>query len=373
MPNPTSIKRQPLVPLTTLVALCAIVTIAVYGSVALGNDSLNRAVALGMVSLIAVVGLHVFIGNSGVASFGHAAFLAIGGYVTAAVRVPAATKQAMLPDLPGPQTTPFLAVLLGGLAAAVVAFTVGLVLMRLNGLAAGLSTFALLSIVYVIASNTRKVTGGVSGVFGVPQTTNSLTVLPWVLFSILVAWAFAQTRLCLRLRASREDEVAARSIGIDVLWERLGAFTLSAFLTGISGSLMAMYLGSFNPDAFYLSITLIMLAMLVVGGVTSLSGAVLGAIFVSALRELLRMVERGVEVGGVAIPRFEGLQQLGTAVVLLLVLLLRPRGLTEGREILHMGTSSLWRPVRGLVRRRDDAASRHADETRSNSDAEAKA
>lgn len=339
----SAFKRTPLVPLSTLLGLCGLVTGMVLISLAFNSDSLNRAVALGLVSLIAVVGLHVFIGNSGVASFGHAAFLAIGAYVTAAVRVPSATKAAMLPDLPGPELPVLAAVLLGGAAAALLAFTLGIVLMRLNGLAAGLSTFALLSIVYVVAGNTRKVTGGVSGVFGVPQTTTALSALPWALLAILVAWAYAQTRSCLRLRASREDEVAAKSVGIGVLWERVGAFTLSAFLTGMSGALLAMYLGSFNPDAFYLSITLILLAMLVVGGVTSLSGAVLGAIFISILREVLRSVERGVTLGGVSIPRFEGLQQLGTAVVLLAVLLLRPSGLTAGKEILRSGLGLLGR------------------------------
>src|SRR5437899_1627175 len=123
MTNQT-IKRQPLVPSTSLAALCLIVVVGVYGSIGLQSDSINRAVALALVSLVAVVGLHVFIGNSGVASFGHASFLAIGAYITAAVRVPAGIKQAMLPDLPGPPLPPVGAVLLGGLGAALVAFSV---------------------------------------------------------------------------------------------------------------------------------------------------------------------------------------------------------------------------------------------------------
>lgn len=324
--------KVPLIPFSTAVGLIVSVSALVLLCATVGNNSIQRAGAMMLVSMIAVIGLHVFIGNSGVASFGHASFLAIGAYTVAAVRVPSYTKEAMLPDLPGPQLDVVTATLLAGLVAGLVALVFGVVLMRLNGLAAGLSTFALLSIVYVVASNTRTVTGGVSGVFGVPQTTTVTSALPWAIGAILCAWAFAQTKVCLKLRASREDETAARSIGIGVLWERVSSFVLSAFLTGVSGGLLAMYLGSYNPDAFYLSITLLMLAMLVVGGASSLTGAVIGTVVISAMREVLRMIERGVSVGPVSVPSFNGLQELGTAVVLLAILILRPTGLSLGKE-----------------------------------------
>lgn len=325
--------KAPLIPFSTAIGLIVAITLAAVLCQTFGSDSLQRAGAQMFVSMIAVIGLHVFIGNSGVASFGHAAFLAIGAYTVAATRIPGMTKDVMLPDLPGPELDAVSAALIGGVAAALVAFVFGVVLMRLTGLAAGLSTFALLSIVYVIASNTRTVTGGVSGVFGVPQTTTVMSGLVWAIGAILCAWAFAQTKLCLRLRATREDETAAQSIGIGVLWERVAAFTLSAFLTGVAGGLLAMYLGSFNPDAFYLSITLLTLAMLVVGGASSLSGAVIGTVVISILRELLRSVERGMSIGSFSIPTFNGLQELGTAVALLAILLLRPAGLTLGKEL----------------------------------------
>lgn len=324
--------KIPLIPFSTAVVLCVLVTIAAVLCQVSGSDSIQRAGAQMFVYMVAVIGLHVFIGNSGVASFGHAAFLALGAYTVAALRVPGPMKDIFLPDLPGPELDAVSAALIGGLVAAVVAFLFGVVLMRLTGLAAGLSTFALLSIIYVVASNSRGLTGGVSGVFGVPQTTTVMSGLVWAIGAILCAWAFAQTKLCLRLRATREDETAAQSLGIGVLWERVAAFTLSAFLTGVAGGLLAMYLGSFNPDAFYLAITLLTLAMLVVGGAASLSGAVIGTMVIVIMRELLRGVERGVSVGSFSVPSFNGLQELGTAVVMLAILLLRPAGLSLGRE-----------------------------------------
>lgn len=197
--------------------------------------------------------------------------------------------------------------------------------MRLSGIGASIATFTVLLIVNVVASNWQVFTNGTSGIAGVPMTTTAPVALGWVLVALAGAFLFQQTRHCLRLRASREDEVAARGAGVGIYWERRHAFVLSAFVVGVGGALYGQFLGAFSPGAFYLQLTFITVAMLVIGGSTSLAGAVFGTVFVATISEALRRAEEGVHISA--------LSQIGLALIMLLVLTLRPGGLTGGREI----------------------------------------
>jgi branched-chain amino acid transport system permease protein len=149
---------------------------------------------------------------------------------------------------------------------------------------------------------------------------------------MVVAYLFQRSDLGLRLRASREDEVAARAQGVNVARHRGVAFILSAFCVGVGGALYAQFNGSIYPDAFYLTVTFITIAMLVVGGTRSLAGAVVGAVFLSAVSELLREIESAGQLGPLPLPSRPGTANVALAVIMLVVLLVRPRGLTNGRE-----------------------------------------
>lgn len=318
---------------SSTVVLLAAVIVGVTLLASLGSNLEATTITM-LIDLVLVVALYVFVGNSGVFSFGHIGFMAIGAYTAAVLRIPADTKAALFPALPGIEMAALPATLAAGLAAAVVALAIGFPLMRLTGLVAALGTFALLNIVHVVATNLDSVTGGSTGMAGVPTTTTTATALAWALVVLAIAWAFQQTRRCLRLRATREDEVAAQAAGIRVRGERMVAFVLSAFLSGLGGALFAQYFGTFNPDAFFLTATFTTVAMLVVGGRLSLSGAVLGVVFLTWVREGLRQIERGVTLGPVEISTAAGLQEVGVALAMLLVLLTRPQGLTNGRELM---------------------------------------
>ena len=222
---------------------------------------------------------------------------------------------------------------MGGVVAAVVAAVLAVPLMRLDGLAAGLATFAVLVIVRTVANSWDQVTNGAAGLSGLPISTDMNQALVWVLIAMVAALLFQNTGLGLRLRGSREDYHAARSIGVSVHGERRVAWVFSAFLVGVGGGLYGQYLGSFNANAFYLSLTFTTLAMLVVGGLTSLSGAVVGSLVISFVAEFLNRVEQGVHVGPVHIPARPGLREVGLAAIMLAILILRPRGLTNGREL----------------------------------------
>jgi len=333
----------PLVPLLGLVAACSLLAFV--------NNVLEREVTLAMIYLILVVSLYTFTGNSGVASFGHISFMAIGAYTAGLLTISPLMKLAVMSQLPD-----FIerahwgsapAVLLGGLIAAVFAAIVSLPLMRLSGLAASLATFAVLNIVFIVSDNWTQVTNGSAGIADIPTATTALGATGWALLVICAAFAFQATRSGLRLRASREDDIAAQSIGITIVRERRVSFVLSAFIGGVGGGVFAQFIGSFNAQSFYLSLTFLTFVMLVVGGTRSLAGAVIGSLFISLVSALLVRVESGVSLGLVEIPSRPGLREVALALIMLATLILRPTGITGGREIPALSRT----PVRRIIDR----------------------
>jgi branched-chain amino acid transport system permease protein len=320
-----------------LPALLVLVVAATEITWAAGDSVTRGVVVVGLINLTLVVGLYVFVGNSGVFSFGSIAFAAIGGYTAGLLVIPVDQKGILQPDLPGfiarTELGSIEATLVGGLVAAVVGLVFAIPLMRLTGIAAGLATFALLVIVRTVANSWTEVTNGAAGLSGVPVTTGKNAAMVWALLAIVAGFIFQSTALGLRLRGSREDDVAARSLGIGVRFERRVAWVVHAFIMGVGGGLYAQYLGSFNASFFYLALTFTTLAMLVVGGIKSLTGAVVGSLTISFVAEFLHRIEQGADVGPLHIPARPGLREIGLAIIMLCILVLRPRGITNGREV----------------------------------------
>lgn len=262
--------------------------------------------------------------------------MAIGGYVSAILTL-APAKKAVLLDLPSAleamQLTGLESTLGAAAAAALVAVVIGIPLMRLRGIALPMATFALLVIAHVVASNWREVTGGRQALVGLPRFTGLWVALGVALLALLVAFLYQQSRRGLLLRCSREDEVAAAATGIHVGRERLLAFVLSAMVVAVGGVLFAHFLGTVTANTFYLDMTFVTLAMLVVGGMHSLTGAVVGTAVLSIITEILRGVERGVTIGDVRLAAPPGLQEIAVALMLLTILLFRPKGIVGDREL----------------------------------------
>jgi branched-chain amino acid transport system permease protein len=303
----------------------------------LGGDQLQTSLTEMLIRMVVVVGMWVFVGNSGIISFGHVGFMCIGGYAAAWATVDPSWKSIMLTGLPdwlqnGQFPFPY-AVVGGMILAALVAIVLGAAIMRLSGIAASIATFAFLMIVNSVYSNWDSVTGGTSSIIGIPTVVG-----PWVAFAfaagaILLAYAFKVSRYGLMLRATREDEVAAKASAIGIFRVRLAAFVLSAAIVGVGGALWAHFLGVLTADSFYLSLSFITLSMLVVGGLGSLSGAVLGVIVVTGVVEVLRTLEGGLSLGKMTLSLPPGSQEIGLGLVLALIMIFRPTGLTRGREL----------------------------------------
>lgn len=288
-----------------------------------------------LVSVAIVVAIYVFVGNSGVLSFGQISFVAVGAFAAGVLTVPLESKAGVLPDL-----FPLLrehtignapSLLLAAAVGAVLALVVGAPLMRLSGLAAGIATFAVLEITHNLLREWVKIGPGATTLSLVPESTGALQATVGALVVIGVAFAYQQSRFGRMLRATREDGAAAQAVGIDVHRQRLWAFILSGALAGFAGGLYVHMLGSITTDQVYLELTFLTLAMLVVGGVTSLWGAVVGALAVSGLDAFLGNAEGGVHVG-VTLNLPDGSRLVVLGALMAAVLILRPSGITGGRE-----------------------------------------
>jgi branched-chain amino acid transport system permease protein len=323
-----------LVPAAQLAAPLALVAVAALVGTLVSTSSEGYFVDA-LVKVTIVVGLYVFIGNSGVLSFGHISFVAVGAWLAGVLSVPVREKPAIMPNLAGflrDRTVGNIpSLLLAAAVGAAFALVVGLALMRLSGLAAGIATFAVLEITHNMLRFYEKIGPGLNTFSSVPETTGLWQAAIGAFVAIGAAFAYQRSRYGRLLRATREDPAAASAVGVSVYRQRLGAFVLSGALAGLAGGLY-VHLLPMNTESVYLDLTFITLAMLVVGGSASLWGAVVGALAVSALDSFLANAENGVSLPGGTLDLPAGTRLVVVGALMALVLVARPSGITGGRE-----------------------------------------
>ncbi|HEY3541850.1 MAG TPA: branched-chain amino acid ABC transporter permease [Gaiellaceae bacterium] len=332
------------------VALVALVGIVGSRTASEANAIQMRTV---LVYVAIVIALYVFVGNSGVLSFGQVSFVAVGAFAAGLMTVPTLVKPGVLPEL-----YPFLknhsignleSLLLAACIGAVYALVVGIPLMRLSGLAAGIATLAVLGLTYNILTYWPRIGPGATALSLIPSTTSFLQATLGAIGVAVVAFAYQRSRLGRQLRATRDDAALAEAAGIDVHRQRLWAFVLSGALSGFSGGLFCHLTGTLTTNQVYLDLTFLTLAMLVVGGIRSLLGAVAGALAIGLLTIALQNGENTVHVVGWRVTLPAGSSFIGVALVMLVVLLVRPSGITGGREFRL--------PHRRVARRSPESAS----------------
>jgi branched-chain amino acid transport system permease protein len=335
--RPSVIWRTIATPVVLILALLAIAAL----SYQFGSRPFNRTVVEMFINVMVVTGLYVFVGNSGLLSFGHISFMCLGAYMTAWLTIPPVMKSITLKGLPAwllhTQLPMWVSTPISGVFAAAFALIVGRVIMRLSGIAASIATFGLLGVVNNVYSNWDSVTGGQGSIVGTPATMNVWNGWLGAAVAIAIAYLYSISRSGLALRAARDEAVAASASGIDIVRERLVAFVVSAFIIGLAGALYAHFLSIVNPGSFYLRTTFITLSMLVVGGMYSLSGAVAGVVVISALIEMFRDLEKGVSLGGLTIALPNGVQEIAIGIITIVILMYLPTGLTRNREFSWRG------------------------------------
>jgi branched-chain amino acid transport system permease protein len=328
---------------------------------ALAGATLQRVGVTFFLTLVLVLGLQTFIGDSGIVSFGQVAFMGLGAYTAALVTIPAVQKRAIGPSLPGfiqhMQLGLVESLALAAAVAAAAAALVGIVFTRMREDAFAMATIALLVIFFTTASVSQGYTGGEYGVYSIPQNVTPWIAAGFAIASALIARLFRESNAGRELRASREDRIAAASLGANVVQLRYVAWLLSATLMGIGGALFAEYNLAFDPSAFYFDLTFVILAMLVIGGPATVSGATLGAVVVTVADELLRRLENGTNVLGFHVTLGSGIGPIVIGLLILVILRQRPLGLLGVRELDEVIATVLARKRRLLPWSHADARS----------------
>lgn len=302
-----------------------------------GDIVINQTLTEALILIVIVVALFIFIGNSGLLSFGHIGFMLIGAYATAWQTCCPMTREVFMPGLPTYLLTHshhfLLAIFLAGLLTAAVAAIAGFALMRLSGIASSIGTFAFLMIVNTVYLRWSSWTSGASVVVGIPFLTTPWVGYGFAVITMLGAHVYSSSKFGLALRSTREDEVAAKAAGVNVFRQRLLAFVISAFFAGMAGGLFGHFLGLLTVDHFYLNLTFLTVAMLVIGGMQSLSGAVVGVVVISVLLDVLRRLETGIAVNGDTFQLPPGSSWVGLAMIMILILIFRRNGIIGNAEI----------------------------------------
>jgi branched-chain amino acid transport system permease protein len=242
---------------------------------------------------IALMGLNILTGYSGQISLGHGAFVGVGAYVTAVLTLgrPGLELFNLHPPgwLPlGDGMRSVLTIPIAGIVAGLVGYAFGIPALRLAGVSLALATFAVAVSLPQVAKRFDEVTGGGGGIgLPLPETPFGLDVSvrhwlyyeAWVTAAILLlaAWLLLRGRTGRALRSLRDGEVAAVSYGVSPALYKTFAFGISSAYAGIAGALLAIEVAYVNPDTFPISLSILFLASVVLGGLGSLSGALLGA------------------------------------------------------------------------------------------------
>ncbi len=298
------------------------------------NNYYLRILAVIGINIILTVSLNLTNGFTGDFSLGIAAFMAIGAYTAALLSLPVAMKTASFPGLPEwlqAIAIPFLpATIVGGLLAAGVAALVGVPVLRLRGHYLAVATLGLMVIVRIVANNWQDVTRGARGINGLPPVSNIWWTFGWAVVTIYVVWMIVNSPYGRAMIGVREDWLAAQARGVRLLRTRMLAFTVSAFFAGVAGALWAHLITAITPSSFSFVITFNIVVMLVVGGMGSITGSVIGAVLLTLLPEGLRQVETALAAGGTPV---YGLSQIIIALLAALVMIFRRQGLFGGKEL----------------------------------------
>jgi branched-chain amino acid transport system permease protein len=314
------------------------VLVAVLLGVAYGLDHIplggmayyNRVIVLMGINIILAVSLNIINGHAGQFSLGHAGFMAIGAYFSAFLTFfyfsPYVDKLGE-----GMQASVMrhallvISVLCGGALAAIAGFFVGQPSLRLRGDYLAIVTLGFGEIIRVLILNIDKI-GGARGFSGIPPWSNFFWVYFFCGVTILISWRLVRSSVGRAFLAVREDEIAAEAMGVNITKYKVKAFVIGSFWAGVAGGLFAHYMMYLNPTMFMFIKSFEVVAMVVLGGLGSISGSVIAAIILTFLPEGLRTAKE--ILGTTKDPRM-----VIYSIMLIVLMLTRPQGLLGRREL----------------------------------------
>ncbi len=323
--------------LSSWLSVIILLTLLVVAGIIFKNKSYTIILTNFLIYTSMVVAYQVFMGNSGIMSFGQVAFFAVGAYTAALLNIPPAIKEVALPSL-----TPFFQQLqigaLGAIAAGIVlsglvSLVIGIVMTRMDVDAMGIATFALLVIVYKIIHNWKAVTRGGLGLYDIPAVMTPTYALIGLVIIMGISLLYKASPIGLKMQGTREDPLAAQALGNNLMPIRLFCYVLSAMVMGAGGGMWVHSLRAFGPGNFFFADTFNMISMMVIGGQASVTGALVGSGVVTVVSEIMRFPEKGMVIGSIQIPTIYGAVQLSVAVLILVTLIINPAGIMGSKEL----------------------------------------
>ena len=274
------------------------------------------------INIVLAVSLNLVNGFTGQFSIGHAGFMAVGAYTSAMFTLrlgkPLVASLSLLPEPVAQGLALLLALMAGGLVAAGAGWLVGLPSLRLRGDYLAIVTLGFGEIIRVLLLNIEAI-GGARGLPGIPAYANFFWVYGSVVVVIVLSGRLAHSTHGRALFAIRDDEVAAEALGVDTTRYKVLAFVLGAFFAGVAGGLFAHFLSYLNPSSFTFLKSIEVIAMVVLGGMGSITGSVLAAIVLTLLPEVLRPVK--------------DFRMVIYSLMLIILMITRPQGLMGTREL----------------------------------------
>lgn len=324
----------------TILTLIAIVLVIIFLIYADQNLDAYKLRILNLCAVYTILGLSMNLinGFTGLFSLGHAGFMAVGAYTTALCTLSPQAKQMnfFMKPIVGPLSNfviPFFpALILGGLLAAAVAFLIGAPVLRFKGDYLAIATLGFSEIIRIIFTNTQSITNGALGLKGIPAYTNLWWSFGGAAVTIIVIISLINSSFGRALKAIREDEIAAESMGINLFRHKMLSFAIGAFFAGVGGGLLGNLLGTIDPLMFRFTLTYNILLIIVLGGLGSITGSVISAFVITAATELLRFLDEEINLGFVTIPGIAGMRMVVFSILLMVVILFFRNGLMGTKE-----------------------------------------
>lgn len=297
-----------------------------------------RILNLCAINVVLGLSMNLINGFTGLFSLGHAGFMAVGAYTTALFTMSPAVKaqnfflSPLIKPLDSIYWSFFPALLLGGILSAIVAFLIGAPVLRLKGDYLAIATLGFAEIIRIIFTNTQNITNGALGMKGIPNTTNLWWSFGTAVFTVIIMILLISSSYGRALKAIREDEVAAESMGINLFKHKILSFMIGAFFAGIGGGLLGNLLTTIDPLMFRFILTFNILLIIVLGGMGSITGTIISAFVITIAGEALRFLDETMDLGFVVIPAIPGLRMVVFSALLIIVVLFFSNGLMGNRE-----------------------------------------
>lgn len=332
-----------MIPRKTKLILNALALVVLFGVLLAfdryGTDYQIRILNNMAIFITLAVSYNLVNGICGILHLGPNAFITVGAYTSALLTMSPAEKQItfIIEPLIWPLSVvqaPFIVSLLaGGVLATIFAFLISFPVFRVRGDYLAIVTLGFGEVVRVLCNALQSVTNGPLGLKGLPSYTNLWWSWGFAVVTVLLVTRLINSSWGRAMKSIREDETAARAMGIDPFRHLLLAFLVSAFFSGVAGGLLAHLITTISPTLFTFFLTFNLLMMIVVGGLGSTTGAVLGAALFTWGGEALRVVENPIPLGFFTIPGIPGMRMVVFSVLLMIVIIFARRGLMGRNEL----------------------------------------